>query len=77
MPHPTKITFAEMRAAGVSGVLVYCSDHGCSHWTRLNADQWPDDLRLSELEPKFVCQACGHRSADVRPDWRSQAQASG
>ena len=40
-----KITFAEMRAAGVSRVLVYCSDYRCSHWTRINAvgawiDQW-------------------------------------
>jgi hypothetical protein len=26
-----KITFAEMRAAGVRGVLVYCSDYRCSH----------------------------------------------
>jgi hypothetical protein len=26
-----KITFAEMRAAGVCGVLVYCSDYKCSH----------------------------------------------
>jgi len=26
-----KITFAEMRAAGVRGVPVYCSDYRCSH----------------------------------------------
>jgi hypothetical protein len=77
LTRPQKITLAEMRAAGVSGIMVYCSDDRCSHWTRLNADQWPDDLRLSDLEPKFVCQACGHRGADVRPDWRSRAQASG
>jgi hypothetical protein len=25
----TKITLAQMRAAGVSGVLVYCSDYRC------------------------------------------------
>jgi hypothetical protein len=28
---PTKIAFAEMRSAGVRGVMVYCSDHHCSH----------------------------------------------
>ena len=28
-----KITFAEMRAAGVRGVLIYCSDYRCSHST--------------------------------------------
>jgi hypothetical protein len=47
---PQKITFAEMRAAGVRGLLVYCSDYHCSHWTRLDADCWPDDVRrLVEL----------------------------
>jgi len=66
-----KITFAEMRAAGVRGVLVYCSDYGCSHCTRLAADRWPDDVRLSDIEPRFVCAACGRRGADVRPDWDS------
>ena len=28
-----KITFGEMRAAGVRGLLVYCSDYKCSHST--------------------------------------------
>jgi hypothetical protein len=27
----------------------------------------PDDTRLSDLEPLFVCQICGRRGADVRP----------
>jgi len=39
-----KITFAEMRAVGVRGVLVYCSDYRCSHSLALMADQWPDDM---------------------------------
>jgi hypothetical protein len=30
---------------------------------------WPDDMRLSDLEPRFVCQGCGSRGADVRPDF--------
>jgi len=66
-----KITIAEMRAAGVRGVLVYCSDYHCSHCTRLAADRWADDVRLSDVEPRFVCAACGRRGADVRPDWES------
>jgi hypothetical protein len=28
-------------------------------------------LRLSDLEPRFICGACGKRGADVRPDWQS------
>jgi hypothetical protein len=26
-----KITFREMRAAGVRGVLIYCTDYACGH----------------------------------------------
>ena len=64
---PTKITFAELRDMGVRGLLVYCSDYRCSHSIAINADRWPDDLRLSDIEPRFVCQACGKRGDDVRP----------
>ncbi len=28
-------------------------------------------MRLSDLEPRFTCQACGRRGADVRQDWQS------
>jgi hypothetical protein len=45
-----KITFAEMRASGVRGLLIYCADYQCSHWITLSADQWPDDMRLSDVE---------------------------
>ena len=54
-----KITFGEMRASGVRGLLIYCSDFRCNHSTTLSADRWPDDVRLSDLELLFVCQACG------------------
>ncbi|WP_441280014.1 hypothetical protein [Bradyrhizobium sp. 63_E2_N1_3] len=42
------------------------------------ADRSPDDVRLSDLEPRFVCQACGHRGADVRPDfnWNASPKAA-
>ena len=66
-----KITLAEMRASGVRGVLVYCSDYHCSHHTAISGDRWPDDVRSSDLERRFTCEACGRRGADVRPDWRS------
>jgi hypothetical protein len=66
-----KITFAEMRAAGARSLLIYCSDYHCSHWTAISGDRWPDDVRLSDLEPLFTCKACGIKGADVRPDWQS------
>ena len=31
MDRPQKITFGEMREMGVRRILVYCSDHKCSH----------------------------------------------
>jgi hypothetical protein len=49
-----KITFAEMRASGVRGLLIYCSDYKCSHSTAISGDRWPDDVRLSDIEPKFT-----------------------
>jgi hypothetical protein len=54
---PQKITFAEMRAAGVRGLLIYCQDYHCSHSIAVSADQWSDDVRLSDLEPRFICQS--------------------
>ena len=65
---PQKVTLAEMRSGGGPiGILIYCADHKCSHCITMSADQWPDDLRLSDIEPRFVCKACGKRGADVRP----------
>jgi hypothetical protein len=62
-----KITFGEMRSSGVRGVLVYCADYRCSNSIEMPADRWPDDVRLSDIEPRFVCSACGKWGADVRP----------
>ncbi|MFB9262931.1 hypothetical protein ACFFWD_07055 [Bradyrhizobium erythrophlei] len=47
-------------------MLVYCTDYHCSNSVTLMADQWSDDLRLSDIGPRFVCTACGKRGADVR-----------
>lgn len=32
-----------------------------------------DDVRPSDLEPRFVCAASGRRGADIRPDWLADA----
>ena len=77
MNRPQKITVGEMREMGVRDLLIYCSDYHCSHWGRIIADRWPDDVRLSDLEPLFVCQACGTRPADLRPNfhWEKEERA--
>jgi hypothetical protein len=59
---PQRIMFGEMREMGVRGLL-YCSDFRCSHSVAINGGRWPDHVRLSDLEPLFVCEACGTRPA--------------
>jgi hypothetical protein len=59
----------EMRATGVTGLLIYCSDYRCSHHIAISAESWANEVRLSDLEPRFVCKACGRRGADIRPNF--------
>jgi hypothetical protein len=66
-----------MRSSGVRGLLIYCADYRCSHSIAISADRWPDDVQLSDLEPKFTCQVCGHRGADVRPMFEPAAMGTG
>lgn len=70
---PQKIAFGELRDMGVPGVLIYYANYKCSHSIAVVADHWADDLRLSDIEDRFTCSACGKRGADVRPDfnWNS------
>jgi hypothetical protein len=72
-----KITFREMRESGVRDVLIYCRDHRCTHHIETSAGRWPDDVRLSDIEPDFVCSACGKRGAEVRPKFRKAARVPG
>jgi hypothetical protein len=65
---PVKITIGEMRSSGVTGVLMYCSDHKCSPRVAASAEDSPDDVRLSDLEGLFTCTVCGKKGADIRPD---------
>jgi hypothetical protein len=49
------------------GIAVYCADYRCGHSVALSADRWADDVRLSDIEPRFVCSACV--GAEIRPDF--------
>jgi hypothetical protein len=57
------------RDMGLRNVLVYCAIYHCMRSIAMSGDQWPYDLRLSDVEPRFICTACGKRGADVRPDF--------
>jgi hypothetical protein len=63
---PQKITFGEIRESGIDRLLIYCADYKCSHSIQMSADRWPDHVRLSDIEPLFVCKPCGKRGAEVR-----------
>jgi hypothetical protein len=74
LARPMKITFGEMRASGIRDLLIYCSDYRCSRSIQIGGDRWPDDIRLSDIEPLFVCKDGGRRGAEVRdcsrpPGW--------
>nr|ALS90760.1 helix-turn-helix domain of transposase family ISL3 [uncultured bacterium] len=69
-PRPQKITFGKMRSnGGPTGILISRADYRCSHLVAMSADYWSDAVRLSDIEPQFVCKACGKRGADVRPNF--------
>jgi hypothetical protein len=52
---------------GASRVTVHCADYKCGHSVTMYRALWPDNVRLSDLEERFVCTVCGPRGADVRP----------
>ncbi len=65
MPNrPQKITFADMRDMGVRGLVIYCSDDKCSHPITMSGERWRDDMRLSDLELRFLWQARRRRIDD-------------
>jgi hypothetical protein len=43
-----------MREMGVRGLLIYCADYHCSQSVAINGDQWAGDVRLSDIEDRFV-----------------------
>jgi len=42
-----------MRESGVRGLLVYCADYRCNYSIAISGDGWPDDVRLSDIEPRW------------------------
>ena len=57
---PQKITFAEMRESGAGGLLVYCADYRGSHSIAVSADRWPEEVQLSDIEPRLTCTSRGN-----------------
>ena len=62
---------------GIRDLLIYCADYKCSHMIEMSGDQWPDHVRLSDIEPRFTCQACGTKGADVRSNFQWEKEQRG
>lgn len=77
MTYSQKISFSKMRESGVREVLIHCRDYRCSHHIEVNADCWADDVRLSDIEPKFFCTKCGRRGGEIRPRFGQAKMGSG
>jgi len=58
-----------MRRMGRRKILVFCGNERCHHQAELDADRWPGDVTFGDLQARMVCSACGHKGADVWPDW--------
>jgi hypothetical protein len=71
------VTMGHIRGHRVTRLLVYCGAINCNHSATLDADWLADDTILLTLDPRMVCTACGHRGADVRPDWSQRGNRPG
>jgi hypothetical protein len=54
MTRQQKITLGEMRESGPIRLIVYCGDYKCAHSVVIDADRWPNQVRLSDLEPRHL-----------------------
>jgi hypothetical protein len=71
---PQKVAFGEKCASGARGLLIYCSDYRCSHWIAISGVRWPDDVRLSNLEPRLTCRRYSVPGiCDFRPNEPTEA----
>ena len=61
---------ANMRVNGVRWLLVSC--RSCHVARVLNMDAYDGALTVPSFGPRMVCQACGAKGADVRPNWTEQ-----
>jgi hypothetical protein len=63
------VTLGHIRGHGCRDLLVFCGSIHCNHETKMNADHLSDETPIRALGARMVCSRCGHRGADVRPDW--------
>ena len=76
--HDLRLPQKIMRCAPSACAACWSTAAISSHCVRISADFWPDHLRLSDIEDRFVCRVCGRRGADVRrPDFPQAPMGTG
>jgi hypothetical protein len=68
-PRPT---IAHFKSHGVTRLLVYCDDMICKHRASIPIDSLPDQLTLTDLQPRLRCTKCG-RPGEPRPNSTASA----
>ncbi|MFE1598162.1 hypothetical protein [Methylobacterium sp. ID0610] len=61
-------TTAELRAAGITTMHVYCQRIGCGHEAVIATDRFPDWLTTDQYASRLRCSRCGARRPEVRRD---------
>ena len=67
MQRQQKITLGEMRSPALADCRSFAATTNALTRSSSMLITGSHDVRLSDLEPKFTCQICGHRGADIRP----------
>jgi hypothetical protein len=59
------VTLGHIRSHGVR----HSQGLYCHHSAIIDADRWPDETVVLDLDRRAVCTKCGIIGADVRPNW--------
>ena len=59
-----------MREFGIRSLRVTCGK--CLVEQSVNVDEYPGETRVRWFAARMICQNCGTKGADVRPDWSEQ-----
>lgn len=66
------MTLGNMRQNGVRSLDVYCLGRDCNHRGVIDVSGHGNELTVPSFGPRMRCEQCGHRGADVRPNWNER-----
>ena len=63
------MTLGNMRALGLTRVVVSCAVEGCGYEKAVGVSEWPDTAYVPDVGLRLKCPKCGAPELDSRPDW--------